>query len=70
MNPIAGERGRAGLSQEQLANELGVKSRATISAWEKGEADIPSSMLVKMSKFFRCSTDYLLGLTEERKAIA
>lgn len=65
MNPIASERVRICLSQEDLATKLGLKSRATVASYESG-GEIPGSKLVAMTKLFHCSADYLLGLTENR----
>lgn len=65
MNAIASERVRLGLNQDDLANQLGLKTRSSVASWENG-GDIPSSKLVLMSELFRCSVDYLLGLTDER----
>ncbi len=64
-NQIASERVRIGMSQDDLATALGLKSRATIASYESG-GDIPGSKLVAMTKLFHCSADYLLGLTENR----
>lgn len=66
MNVIASERVRSGLTQKDLANEVGV-SLTTVSRWEQGKGEPNASELVKMRKLFGCSTDYLLGLTDERK---
>ncbi len=51
------------MSQSELATKLYL-SQDTISLWElnKSLPDIPS--LVKLSKIFKVSTDYLLGLEE------
>ena len=38
----------------------------TVSEWEKGATPIPSTQLLNLTKLFRCSADYLLGLTDER----
>ena len=65
MNSIASERVRIGLSQEDLAAKLNLKSRATVASYESG-GEIPSSKLIAMTKLFHCSVDYLLGLTENR----
>lgn len=65
MNSIASEHVRIGLSQEELASKLDLKSRATIAAYENG-GEIPSSKLVAMAQLFHCSTDYLLGLSDNR----
>ena len=41
MNPIASERVRIGLSQEDLAEKIGLKSRATVASYEN-VGEIPS----------------------------
>ncbi len=52
-------RGKSGLSQEELAEQLGV-SRQSVSKWESG-GSIPSiEKIVELSKIFGVSTDYLL----------
>lgn len=61
---IEAERARSGMSKESLAEALGVSYR-TYYNWEKRGA-LPSGALVKMSKLFKCKTDYLLGLTDKR----
>lgn len=65
MNNIASERVKHGLTQEELAERLGVVSR-TIRSWEKDETSIPSSKACEMAQLFGCSVDYLFALTEER----
>ncbi len=62
---IKSERRKLGLTQEQLAKKLET-SRQNITNWETGY-NIPSVDLVnKLSDFFNCSTDYLLGRTNCR----
>ena len=56
---IEAERARNGVSNDTLAEELGV-SRKTLFNWmEKG--NIPTSALIRMANLFNCSIDYLLG---------
>lgn len=64
---IESERGRKGLSQAELGTALNppVPER-TVSEWEKGVTPIPSTQLLNLTRLFRCSADYLLGLTDER----
>ena len=52
-------RARAGLSQDQLAELLDV-SRQAVSKWERDEAMPEAEKLVRISRQFRVSTDYLL----------
>ncbi len=53
-------RKRAGLSQEALAEKLGV-SRQAISKWELGEAEPELKNLQLLAKVFGVSVDYLLN---------
>ena len=52
-------RKKEGLSQEALAEKLGV-SRQSVSKWETGEATPEVSKLLAISKLFGVTTDYLL----------
>ncbi len=54
-------RAKKGVKQTELAKALKL-SRSSINAWEMG-ISIPSTQyIVELSKFFKVSTDYLLGL--------
>lgn len=56
---IDAERARNGISNDNLAEKLGV-SRKTLYNWmDKG--NIPTSALIQMADTFGCSIDYLLG---------
>lgn len=65
MRNIASERVRIGLTQEGLADHLGV-SRQTVLRWENGKTNPPTSAVYMMANLFGCSTDYLLGITDVR----
>ena len=52
-------RKKANLSQEQLADVLGV-SRQSISKWESDIAYPETDKLIELGKLFDCSMDYLL----------
>lgn len=62
---IASERKRLGITQQELADRIQV-SKSTVARWEQGIVLPYGSELVKMHGLFKCSTDYLLGLTDER----
>jgi putative transcriptional regulator len=63
-NNLKEYRMQANLTQEDLANEVGV-SRQSIISIEKGHY-IPSLPLaLKFSRLFNCSTDELFRLVEE-----
>ena len=52
-----------GLTQKQLAKELGVLER-TISYWESGNRECDFDTLILIAKFFAVSIDFLLGLED------
>ena len=52
-------------SQVQLAKELTV-SKQTVSNWENNNILPSIDMLIKISKFFSVSTDFLLELDDRR----
>lgn len=52
-------RKKDGLSQEQLAERLGV-SRQAVSKWESGKAVPESDTLISISEYFNVSLDYLM----------
>lgn len=52
-------RKQKGLSQEQLALQLGV-SRQAISKWELSDSLPDAEKIIQLSDFFNVSTDYLL----------
>ncbi|MDA3733612.1 helix-turn-helix transcriptional regulator [Niameybacter massiliensis] len=60
-------RNEKGLSQEELGNFLNIQKSA-ISKYERGALEPNKTMLIKMSEFFNCSVDYLLGLSDVRNA--
>lgn len=50
-----------GLTQEELANNIGV-SQSAVYLWENGKSDITGSYLVCLARFLNVSTDEILGL--------
>lgn len=67
LSNISAELGRNNMTIEQLSELIGV-SRTTISNWIKGKTSITAMALIKMSQAFHCSTDYLLGLDNDRRS--
>ena len=51
------------LSQRELGTALGF-SNQTVSFWESGQREPDMDALIKLSKFFNVSADYLLGLID------
>lgn len=59
-----------GLSQEKLAEHLGV-SRQAVTKWENGQSTPDVDKIIAMSDFFGVTTDYLLkGIEQEAAAPA
>lgn len=52
-----------GITQSQLAQELGVLTR-TVSYWEKGQRQCNIDMLITLSAYFGVTVDYLTGKTD------
>lgn len=55
----------ADLNQTQIAKYLGM-SQTGYSKYETGENDIPTEILIKLSKFYDTSIDYLLDQTDNK----
>lgn len=62
-------RRKSGLSQEQLAEQLGV-SRQAISKWESGQSVPESDKLLVIGNYFKVSLDYLLKEDNEQQPAA
>ncbi len=54
------------LTQTQVAKTLGM-SQTGYSKYETGENDIPTEILIKLSRFYNTSIDYILGETDNRE---
>ncbi len=50
-----------GISQTELASKIGV-SKQCVSNWENDNVLPSVEMIITLAKFFKVSTDYLLGL--------
>ena len=48
------------MNQTQVAKYLGM-SQTSYSKYETGENDIPTSVLIKLSRLYNTSIDYLLN---------
>ncbi len=57
------------LRQQDLAQILGC-TQVCYSYYEQGKRDIPTDILMKLAIFHNTSTDYLLGLTNEKTPYA
>ena len=52
-------------TQENIANILSC-TQTGYGKYELGQRDIPTQILIKLAKHYNTSTDYILGLTDER----
>lgn len=58
-------REKLGLSQEELARNLGYKSRSTINKIESGKNDITQSKIVEFARVLNTTPAYLMGWESE-----
>lgn len=65
-NKLRALRTAKGLTQEQLADQIGVSAQA-VSKWERGATMPDISLLPDISVFFGVSIDELFGITEEKE---
>lgn len=63
-NNIAALRKKKGITQEELANELGVSAQA-VSKWENNSSCPDVSLLTKIADYFGVSVDALLRTQED-----
>ena len=60
-------RKQLGLTQEELANKMGYKSKSTINKIELGINDIPQSKIVQFAEVLGTTPAHLMGWNEENK---
>ncbi len=54
------------ISQAEVGKILNM-SRTGYAKYETGENDIPTTVLIKLARFYEVNIDYLLGETNESK---
>lgn len=64
---ILKRRNELGLTQEELAERMGYKSKSSINKIELGLNDIPQSKVVRFSEVLNCSIAYLMDWEEVQK---
>lgn len=67
-NTLKELRQQSGLTQKQLADRLWL-SKATISYYEQSVRSPSPDVLIKLSKIFHVSTDYLLGIETKKQLL-
>lgn len=55
----------ADLKQREIAEYL-MCDQSLYSKYERGERPVPVEVIVKLAKFYNTTTDYLLGLSNEK----
>ncbi len=60
-NKLASIRKKLGFSQTDICNRLDISIK-TLYNYENGNCPIPSNILIELSKIYKCSTDYMLGI--------
>ena len=53
------------LKQREIAEILNCSQRV-YSNYERGDLDIPTEILIKLSRYYNVSTDYILGRTNNK----
>ena len=53
-------------TQQQIADVLNCK-REVYRRYEKGIYEIPVWALIRLAEYYRVSTDYILGLSDEKE---
>ena len=51
------------IKQIELANMLNIRQN-TYSQYESGKRQLPIEILIKLAKFYKVTTDYILGLED------
>ena len=59
------ERARLGMTAQDVTDATGV-SKAALLKWEAGTAEPTTKNLIILARFYRCSIEYLLGITNKR----
>ena len=63
---IKGLREDKDLTQVDIAKYLNV-AQNTYSQYENGKREVPITVLIKLCQYFDVSSDYILGLSDEKK---
>lgn len=54
------------MTQKQVAEYL-FCDQSLYSKYERGLRDVPVNIIIKLAKLYNTSTDFILGLTDEKK---
>ena len=56
----------AGITQQEIAHILGVSPEIYVR-YETGDSDMPGQILMLLAQYLDTSSDYIVGLTNEKK---
>lgn len=59
-----------GMTQDELAQAVGYKSRSTIAKIESGERDAPQSMIIALAKVLDTSPSFLMGWNDNSTEVS
>lgn len=65
MNRLKDLREDNDLSQNKISRKLNI-TQAAYSYYESGKRNIPNEILIKLAKIYNTSTDYILGITNNK----
>ena len=54
------------IKQKEIAEYLHIKQN-TYSQYENGQRQLPIDVLIKLANYYNVSTDYILGLSKDKK---
>lgn len=54
------------LTQKEIADYLNI-DQSLYSKYERGESEIPLSLIIKLAGYYKTSIDYLVGVTDVEK---
>ena len=58
----------ADLLQKDIASILNT-TREQYSRWERGAQEIPFHHVITLAKYYKCSIDYIAGLTNNKRGL-
>lgn len=53
------------IKQKEIADFLHIKQN-TYSQYENGQRQLPIEILIQLAKYYKVSTDYILGLSDNK----
>ncbi len=66
---VKARREQIGMTQEELAQKMGYKSKSSITKIEKGERDLPQSKIKQIADCLGTSPSYLMGWQRDEPKI-